>query len=251
MVGVEPASMTAVFCINARDRAAETWKKQLEPFSHLEFAVSDAAKQQGADARGRAQSARTVWRQATMRFEQAERLDLFGPHGQLTDRARAETEITAAWKDLIGPDWGKVRNVLRDPRSLAFLDRMHRRLEEAEPRPQWREALARRWWLRHRQPKASAPLTALVWTVGRDRPLTVEEQASYDRVALVLRGTFRPSSAAEYMNSMLRMQQARHRRLTQLMLDLKRLYLELPAVPLRPMPERLPVPSTGSEVAHL
>jgi len=36
--------MTAVFCRNAPDRKAETWKKQLEPFSSLEFAVSDAAK---------------------------------------------------------------------------------------------------------------------------------------------------------------------------------------------------------------
>ena len=44
MVGVEPASMTAVFCVNCTDRKAETWKQQLEPLDHLEFAVSDAAK---------------------------------------------------------------------------------------------------------------------------------------------------------------------------------------------------------------
>ncbi len=44
MVGIEPASMTAVFCQNAQDRSAETWKRQLEPFSSLEFAISDAAK---------------------------------------------------------------------------------------------------------------------------------------------------------------------------------------------------------------
>ena len=36
--------MTAVFCRNTVDREAETWKKQLEPFSSLEFVVSDAAK---------------------------------------------------------------------------------------------------------------------------------------------------------------------------------------------------------------
>ena len=62
-------------------------------------------------------------------------LDLFGPDGRLNDRARAEAEIAAALKDLTGPDWSKVRNFLNDPRSLAFLDRMHRRLESAEPRP--------------------------------------------------------------------------------------------------------------------
>ena len=36
--------MTALFCQNTKDRSAETWKKQLEPFSRLGFAVSDAAK---------------------------------------------------------------------------------------------------------------------------------------------------------------------------------------------------------------
>ena len=44
MVGIEPASMTAVFGHNAADRKAETWRQRLLPFDHLEFVVSDAAK---------------------------------------------------------------------------------------------------------------------------------------------------------------------------------------------------------------
>ena len=44
MVGIEPASMTAVFCANTADRKAEAWKARLDPFPRLEFAVSDAAK---------------------------------------------------------------------------------------------------------------------------------------------------------------------------------------------------------------
>ena len=44
LVGIEPASMTAVFCHNTADRKAETWKEHLDPFEHLEFALSDAAK---------------------------------------------------------------------------------------------------------------------------------------------------------------------------------------------------------------
>ena len=36
--------MTAVFSENTTDRKAETWAKQLKPFEHLEFAISDAAK---------------------------------------------------------------------------------------------------------------------------------------------------------------------------------------------------------------
>ena len=54
--------------------------------------------------------------------------------------------------------------------------------------------------------------------------MDAEERASYERVAAVLGDTVRASSAVECMNSVLRMQQSRHRRMTQPMLDLKRLY---------------------------
>lgn len=201
--------MTAVFCVNATDRKAETWAAQLAPFSTLEFAVSDAAKgiagavaavatdrrddpdapplehgldvfhttmearrvlarswrkaeaawetaeaadvqvavakRRGVDARAAAGAARAAWGRATAAFDQAQRLDaawsrahaaldLFGPDGRLHDRRRAETEIAAATAELTGPEWARVRNALKDRRSLAFLDRMHRRLEAAEPR---------------------------------------------------------------------------------------------------------------------
>jgi hypothetical protein len=291
--------MTAVFCRNAKDRSAATWKDQLGPFSHLEFAVSDAAKgigsavaqlaqaraidpsapalthgldvfhttmeaqrvlaqhwrraeaawesaetatarvaaakHQGIDARGAAVAARAPWASATERFEHAERLesawerahaalDLFTPEGRLNDRVRATAEITEAVRDLTGPDWSKVRNFLNDPRSMDFLDRMHDRLETAEPRPDWRAALTWRWWLRHRRPKPSDPRMERIRAVGRGGTLNEQEQASYARVASVLEDTFRASSAVECMNSVLRMHQSRHRRMTQPMLDLKRLY---------------------------
>jgi hypothetical protein len=63
-------------------------------------------------------------------------LDLFDADGRLNDRGRAEVEITEALKGLTAPEWSKVHNFLNDARSLSFLDRMHRRLEEAEPRPE-------------------------------------------------------------------------------------------------------------------
>lgn len=299
MVGIEPASMTAVFCENTADRKAETWEKHLAPFDRLEFVVSDAAKgiakavkqvararhddpkaptlehgldvfhttmeahhvlargwrrveaawekaeaadvklgeskRQGIDARGVSQAARAAWTRAIASLEQFEHqeaawgrahttLDLFDVDGRLNDRSHAEVEITEALKGLTAPEWSKVVNFLNDPRSLSFLDRMHRRLEEAEPRPEWREAMAWRWWLRHCRPRSADPLTNLVYAAGRDGVLDESEQDSYDRVSTVLRDTFRASSAVECMNSVLRMQQSRHRRMTQPMLDLKRLY---------------------------
>lgn len=149
----------------------------------------------------------------------------FTPQGQLNTRARAETEITAALTGLTGPAWSRVRTALQDRRSLQFLDRMHRRLEAAEPRRDLREALAWRCWLRHGRPPASSkPGTALVRAVARHGPLNDEQRASYERISAVLQDTFRASSAVKCMNSVLRMQQSRHRQMTQSMLDLKRLY---------------------------
>jgi hypothetical protein len=302
LVGIEPASMTAVFCHNAADRKAETWKEQLDPFSRLEFAVSDAAKGlakaveqvaqgrrnatsspsrglghgldvfhtakeahtvlarqwrlaeatwaeaeaaeaavdrargQGLDARGPAGPARAAWRGATAALERVERLEgawrraraafeLFRADGRLNDRIAAEAEIAKALEGLTDPEWKKVRNFLLDRRSLAFLDRMHERLARAEPRPEWREAMAWRWWLRHGHPSPAAnPMVALMGQVARQQRLTEPEQGSYDAVAAVLGDTVRASSAVECMNSVLRMHQSRHRRMTQPMLDLKRLY---------------------------
>ena len=180
-------------------------------------------------------AAGAAWRRAVAALEEAERLESawgraaaalewFDADGRLNDRAWAATEIAAALKDLAGPEWSKVRNFLTDRRSLAFLDRMHRRLGAAEPRPEWREAMAWRWWLRHGRVGRSDPLTELLRAVARGRELDAEEYASYERVAAVLGDTVRASSAVECMNSVLRMQQSRHRRMTQPMRDLKRLY---------------------------
>jgi hypothetical protein len=149
---------------------------------------------------------------------------LFDGDGRLNDRSRAAAAIAAALKDLAGPEWSKVRNFLTDPRGLAFLDRMHRRLGAAEPRPDRREAMAWRWWLRHGRPGASDPITEWLRGVARSREWDAQERASYERVAAVLGDTIRASSAVECINSVLRMQPSRHRRMTQPMLDLKRLY---------------------------
>lgn len=84
--------------------------------------------------------------------------------------------------------------------------------------------MAWRWWLRHRRPPPTDRLTDLIRATARDRVLNEAEHASCDRVAAVLHDTVRASSAVECLNSVLRMQQARHRRMTQPMLNLKRLY---------------------------
>ena len=194
-------------------------------------------KKQGIDARGSASTAHAAWSRAIEALEQVERLelawdrcraafDLFRPNGQLNDRIWAEAEIRAGLSDQTGPEWRTVRNFLTDRRSLAFLDRMHQRLGAAEPRKEWREVLAWRWWKLHggSSPPGSSPLAAMAHAVALDLPLSEAEQAAYTRIAALLEDTVRASSAVECINSVLRMQQSRHRQMTQPMLDLKRLY---------------------------
>jgi hypothetical protein len=247
--------------MEARRVLARRWRGAEAAWEKAERAEAELAgsKRQGIDARGAARAARGAWRRATVAFEQAERLEsawgraaaaleVFDGDGRLNDRSRATAAIAAALKDLAGPEWSKVRNFLDDPRSLAFLDRMHRRLESAEPRPEWREAMAWRWWLRHGRVGASDPITELLRGVARGREPDGEERAVYRRVAAVLGATVRASSAVECMNSVLRMQQSRHRRMTQPMLDLKRLYWNCRPFRSGPRKDTCPYRALGPEL---
>jgi hypothetical protein len=234
------------------------WRKAEAVWEKAEAIDLEVArlKQQGLDARGTARAAWHAWNRATASFEQTERreaawrraqaaLDLFGADGRLNDRKQAEFEIAEALKDLTDDDWSKVRNFLKDRRSLSFLDRMQRRLELAEPDAGWREAMAWRWWLSHRREWCSEPVMRLVRAVGRECELTEPERASYARVSAVLMDTFRASSAVECLNSVLRMQQSRHKVMTQPMLDLKRLYWNCHALRSGPRKTTCPYQALG------
>jgi hypothetical protein len=247
--------------MEARRVLARPWRRAEAAWEKAEGADTELAeaKRQGIDARGPARAAGAAWRRASAAFEEAQRLEsawgraataleLFDGEGRLNDRTRATAEITTALADLTGPEWSKVRNFLTDPRSLSFLDRMHRRLELAEPRPPWREAMAWRWWLRHGRVGSSDPITQMLRGVARGRELDAEERASYEPVAAVLGDTVRASSAVECMNSVLRMQQSRHRQMTQPMLDLKRLYWNCRPFRSGPRKDACPYQALGLEL---
>ena len=215
-----------------------------------------AAQQQGQDARGAAARAWRAWQRAEHALAAVERqeaawqrvraaLAVFGADGSLNDRARATALIQAALPDLAGPAWQKVRNFLADPRCLAFLDRLQQRLAQAEPDEQQRQGWVQRWWLRQRRAAAGPPAVALLEAVIRDRPLQGAEQRAYQRVAAVLSTTVRASSAVEGINSVLRMQQCRHRKMTQGLLDLKRLYWNSRRLPTGPRRQHSPYELLG------
>jgi hypothetical protein len=197
------------------------------------------ARHKGHDGRGPAARARVAWQRvasamdwydgraaAWERARQA--LTLLDAEGRLNECGRAEREIKAACAGLPGRPWKKVRAFLQDGRTLTFLGRAQRRLAEAEPRAELREALVRLWGLaraaRAAGPRGGAPLAAAVVQRVICCRRAEDWAESYRRVGAALAGCVRASSAVECMNSVLRMQQGRQRRMSQGMLDLKRLY---------------------------
>jgi hypothetical protein len=158
-----------------------------------------------------------AWQRARGAFE------LFRPDGRLNDRAWATQEIKAACLVLRGPAWKKVRKLLSDARTLAFLDRTQQKLAKAEPRAEVREALVRLWRLQNKPSTAAFP-AAVVVARALCAQLAKDWAAAYVRVSDVLEHVLRASSAVECLNSIVRMHQGRHRNISQEMLDLKRLY---------------------------
>ena len=195
---------------------------------------ADQALAVAKDLRGKAARAQAAWRrlQGEWSFYEGREaawgwakaaLGVFRPEGRLNDRAWAEQPIKEACRALPGPRWRKVRGMLSDGRALTFLDRLHRRLAEAEPRVGLREALVR-LWRRECGPRTGAGLGAAVVQRVVCAKLAGDWAVADARVGTVLGRVVRASSAVECVNSVLRMQQARHRSLGQELLDLKRLY---------------------------
>ncbi len=202
----------------------------------------ERARRQKGDTRGVATAASSAWKEAEAafaRYEVAEAgwesvrsaLRVFGPDGRLNDRPWSQQQIASVLPHLTGRHWSKVRGFLQAEPTLTFLDRLHRQLQEAEPNAELRAALVRLWWLRRQRPRGASGgaiagaghVAHLVQQVVCQR-LDAQWAESYRRVSGVLRQTVRASSAVECMNSVLRMHQARHRTVTQGLLDLKRLY---------------------------
>jgi hypothetical protein len=220
------------------------WSAAERVWEEAEAADRDLARtrRRGQDGRGGTHRARLAWGRAASALAAACRheaawqraaraLEVFRPDGRLNDRAWAEAQIRAALPDLDGPRWAKVRRMLSDPRGLTFLDRLQRDLEAAEPRAGLREALVALWRQRHATRPGCGPgpggaaagalaaVRALV--CGRLEP---DWHGPYRRVARVLERVVRASSVVECLNGVVRMHQARHRGLSQPLLDLKRLY---------------------------
>jgi len=146
----------------------------------------------------------------------------------LNDLVQAEVLVAATVPRLSGQAWAKTRRLLLRRESFTFLDQVQQRLAALGLGPDVLLASPDLEGL-HRQPWRRSATTS-VWASVRTVQLTKacpdwREEAS--RVRAVLRGVWRASSLVECVNSVVRMQQARHRKMTQGLLDLKRLYWNL------------------------
>jgi hypothetical protein len=169
-----------------------------------------------------AAAAESAWKRAQLAFE------FFTPDGRLNDRTQAEAIVAATLPQLSGAAWAKTRRLLLRRESFTFLDQVHERLAALGLMPDVLSALLDLEGLRRQPWRRSAATEA--WALVRTVQLTKacpdwREEAR--RVRAVLRGVWRASSLVECVNSVARMQQSRHRKMTQGLLDLKRLYWNL------------------------
>jgi hypothetical protein len=199
----------------------------------------DDRARQGQSRQGHGAPLNRLWRQAERTWDQAEAaeaawkqarsaFELFTPDGRLNDRAQAEAVVAAALPHLGGAAWAKTRRLLLRRESFTSLDQVQDRLAGLGLEPEVLSALLDLEALRRQPWRLSAGTRG--WALVRTVQLTKacgdwREEAR--RVRAVLRGVWRASSLVECVNSVARMQQARHRKMTQELLDLKRLYWNL------------------------
>jgi hypothetical protein len=219
----------------------KTWGAATRALERADFAQRGLERlgRQGRSRQGHGTATRRLWDQAERTWDQAaaaetawkrarSAFEFFTPEGRLNDRAQAEAVVTAELPHLGGAAWAKTRRLLLRRESFTFLDQVQQRLAALGLDPDVLGALLDLEGLRRQPGRLSA--ATRVWASVRTVQLTKacpDWREESRRVRAVLRGVWRASSLVECVNSVVRMQQARHRKMTQGLLDLKRLYWNL------------------------
>jgi hypothetical protein len=202
----------------------------------------DHTRQQGKYVRGQGTQVSFLWKEAEQVMDQVQRteqawnktqeaLRQFTPQGELNTRKQAEAVLAETLPQLPEDDFAKTKRYLSQPQTLTYLDEVHRKLEALPGSADVKQAAVRAEGLR-RHPEllqgdslSARTLRALLLVCSVIVAKAGEEgNTMTNAVRSIFRNTWRASSLVEGINSVLRMHQARHRKLTQGMLDLKRLY---------------------------
>jgi hypothetical protein len=180
----------------------------------------------------KAEQAMAVWQEQDGVWQQTKAiLQLITPEGELNTRARAEGLLAELLPQLADADYAKAKRMLQQPQTLTYLDEVQRKLSalpvpaEVRQAAVEQECLSRRpeLWRGNGERAAALRGVLLICAVVLAKAGDVGERA-VQGVQAIFRNTWRASSLVECINSVLRMQQARHRKISQDLLDLKRLY---------------------------
>jgi hypothetical protein len=179
-----------------------------------------------------AEEAMDAWQereQAWQKIKQA--LQLVTPEGELNTRDQAEAVLAETLPQLPDSDFAKTKRQLQEPEMLNYLDRVQAKITALPFAQEVKEAAVRQESLRRRPealqgetPQAAALRGVLLLCAVVLHKAGTEGLQAVAAVKDIFRRAYRASSLVECINSVLRMQQAGHRRMTQGLLDLKRLY---------------------------
>jgi hypothetical protein len=178
-----------------------------------------------------AEKAMDVWRDTERLWQQIkDALPLVTPDGELNTRVKAEAVLAQTLPQLPDSDFAKPKRQLQKPEMFNYLDVVQTKLmklpfaEEVTQAAVQQETLrCRPELLKGESPKAAAMRGVMLMcavVLGKAE----QGQQALAAVRETFRRAYRASSLVECINSVLRMQQAQHRKMTQGLLDLKRLY---------------------------
>jgi len=224
--------------IGGAERAART------AFRKLELAQSELARRQRRAQRyndclshlraclAKAERAMDRWMELERVWQHVKAaVQPFTPRGELNTRPRVQALLAELLPQLPEAEFASVKRQLQRPQALTYLDEMQRQLSALPIAAELKDAALCQEGLRRcstswQGPSQSAALLRgwlLVSTLILDKAGEKGQQA-VEAVRQALRRSWRASSLVECVNSVLRMQQARHRKISQGLLDLKRLW---------------------------
>jgi hypothetical protein len=254
LVNAERAAQDQETIVDQGDHFHALWTagpglRRAERRARQAFAAAEAADQalaecarQGHNPTGPTARARHAWRraeQAMDAWQQTERLwqqakDALlpiTPAGEINTRAQAEQRLVETLAQLPDADFAKSKRTLQQAEMLNYLDRMNDRLAKLPFAAEVTQAAVQQETLRRRpdllqgdSPRAAALRGVLILCAVVLGQAGEAGQAAAASVRNILRRAYRASSLVECINSVLRMHQAQHRKLTQELIDLKRLY---------------------------
>jgi hypothetical protein len=194
---------------------------------------------------GYATQAALKWQKAEAAFHEWERVEQvleqirqtlspFTAEGELNTPKRATREVETLAGQLHGEAWDKFKRQLRQPESYTYLDRLKGKIESLPVAPEVREAVVQSEGIRQNpslvqgegQKQAVMRGILMVCCVVISQAGEKGQQA-VAALRQAVRYSGKASSCVEGLNSVVRMQQSRHRKMTQELLDLKRLYWNL------------------------